>query len=159
MNKKTIPRKESPRCTDAEKFNRICKIEDWLRDGLDNKAIYRMTLKDDPPWKIEAQQVDRYIHEILEEWRKIRKYEEPFKVEKALGKRAQLAKRAIMKDDLRTALACYDSEAKIEGILTDNFNVRGSVEIRSELDLSKLTDEELVDLKKLQDKAKKNESV
>lgn len=153
--KKETPKdkgKEAPereKATQAEMIKRIAAVEDLMLRGASRNNILRsITMK----WGVLERQAENYIAEVRKAWRMAEAERAPHRMEDALEKRRFLYEKAVAGEDYRLALEVEKSTTKLRGLDVDRVEIVGMAGEEEKAALSKLSDEELEALEKLQEK-------
>ena len=121
-----MARKKTVKPSIIEKQKRILLVADKLCDGLGIREI----AKDQRviQWNVERECLYQYIKTAWKDIGSFQSGELEDKIVKAIAERDRLKVRSVAKGDLRTALAAMDSRDKIEGILDENGQKKGSLQ-------------------------------
>ena len=138
------------KCTKAEKQIRLRTIEELVLKSARFTDIVKYSAE---KWKIKEGQVCKYLKEIKENWQRSLQADMKEHASLAIKQREDLVIQAIKKGDLRTALSAMDSRDKIKGLFEDKVNISGEVNLNQKIDLSKLSDGELLQYENIMQKA------
>jgi len=135
--------------TQPEYIARLNAVESEILKG---RSIPQICEAARAKWGVSEATAYRYVAEVRNRWAEIEKQRAPHRLEEALQSFRFLYEKAVETEDYRLAMHVRKNTAKIEGLDIDRVQVIGGSGGDEKKALSKLSDEELAALEKLQEK-------